>query len=143
VALSARDLADAADQFSIADGILGRLGQREPAQYRFHPDLIEALIGLGQLDRAQDQLVLLTERARVFPRPWTLATGARCHGLLLAAEGDLDGAAAAMREALAFISPKTVEANLSRVYGKLGVHSRAQLVLAMSERDRQRTEWPG
>jgi DNA-binding CsgD family transcriptional regulator len=39
----------------------------------------------------------------------------------------------------AFVSPKTVEANLSRVYAKLGVHSRAQLVLAMSERDRQRT----
>ena len=26
-----------------------------------------------------------------------------------------------------FISPKTVEANLARVYGKLGIRSRAQL----------------
>jgi len=26
-----------------------------------------------------------------------------------------------------FISPKTVEANLSRIYRKLGIHSRAEL----------------
>jgi DNA-binding CsgD family transcriptional regulator len=37
----------------------------------------------------------------------------------------------------AFISPKTVEANLSRAYAKLGVHSRAQLVNALAARDRQ------
>ena len=27
----------------------------------------------------------------------------------------------------AFVSPKTVEANLARVYQKLGIHSRAEL----------------
>jgi DNA-binding NarL/FixJ family response regulator len=34
----------------------------------------------------------------------------------------------------AFISPKTVEANLARVYDKLGVHSRAELGRVMAER---------
>ena len=34
----------------------------------------------------------------------------------------------------AFVSPKTVEGNLSRIYRKLGVHSRAELVRAMTER---------
>jgi DNA-binding CsgD family transcriptional regulator len=29
--------------------------------------------------------------------------------------------------AAAFVSPKTVEANLARVYGKLGIRSRAEL----------------
>jgi DNA-binding CsgD family transcriptional regulator len=33
-----------------------------------------------------------------------------------------------------FISPKTVEANLSRIYGKLGIHSRAELGARMAER---------
>jgi DNA-binding NarL/FixJ family response regulator len=33
-----------------------------------------------------------------------------------------------------FISPKTVEANLSRVYGKLGIRSRAELGARMAER---------
>jgi DNA-binding NarL/FixJ family response regulator len=36
----------------------------------------------------------------------------------------------------AFVSPKTVEANLSRVYEKLGVHSRAELGRVMGERER-------
>lgn len=34
-----------------------------------------------------------------------------------------------------FISPKTVEANLSRIYAKLGIHSRAELGRRMSRRD--------
>ena len=34
----------------------------------------------------------------------------------------------------AFVSPKTVEANLSRVYRKLGIHSRAELGAWMAER---------
>ena len=36
----------------------------------------------------------------------------------------------------AFLSPKTVEANLARVYQKLGINSRAQLGRAMVERER-------
>jgi DNA-binding CsgD family transcriptional regulator len=38
-----------------------------------------------------------------------------------------------------FVSPKTVEANLGRVYRKLGVHSRAQLALEMLGRGSQQT----
>jgi len=40
----------------------------------------------------------------------------------------------------AFLSPKTVEANLARVYGKLGIHSRAQLGRMMAERERVLTK---
>jgi DNA-binding NarL/FixJ family response regulator len=36
----------------------------------------------------------------------------------------------------AFVSPKTVEANLARVYQKLGIHSRAELGAHMSARSR-------
>jgi len=36
----------------------------------------------------------------------------------------------------AFLSPKTVEANLARVYQKLGINSRAQLGRAIAERER-------
>jgi DNA-binding NarL/FixJ family response regulator len=35
-----------------------------------------------------------------------------------------------------FISPKTVEANLSRVYRKLAIHSRAELGRHMSKPNR-------
>ena len=100
VALSRRDLKEAAGQLTIADRLVDALGQREPAGYRFHPDLVEALIGLGDLSAAQAQVGRLAERARALPRPWTRAVGARCRGMLLAAAGDLDGADAAMRAAL-------------------------------------------
>jgi DNA-binding CsgD family transcriptional regulator len=42
----------------------------------------------------------LEQVGSVAPTPWTLAIGARCRGLLEAAQGDLDGAAAALGRAL-------------------------------------------
>ena len=37
----------------------------------------------------------------------------------------------------AFVSPKTVEANLARVYQKLGIRSRAELGARMAARSRE------
>jgi len=34
-----------------------------------------------------------------------------------------------------YISPKTVESNLARIYGKLGIHSRAELGRHIGELD--------
>ncbi len=229
VALSLDDAAGVVDALAGPDEVLQELGQREPAQTRFHPDLIEALIKLGELRRAEEVLGRFEERGRIFPRPWVLATGARCRALLLAAGGDLDGAIAAAVEAIrfheqldmpferartllvqgqllrrrkerrearttlhearsafealgapiwaeraaaelqripvrrstaelsvteatvarlaatgltnrqiadrAFLSPKTVEGNLARVYMKLGIRSRAELGRAIAERE--------
>ena len=44
---------------------------------------------------------------------------------------------------VAFISPKTVEANLSRVYRKLGIRSRAELGARMAERAAHRRRRAG
>ena len=187
----------------------------------FLPDEIEALIALGQLERAEPLIGLLERRGRELDRAWALATAGRCRGLLLSARRDQPGALDAVERALAqhdrlamplelartllvrgeiarrgrrkraareslmralaiferlgamlwaerartdlarlglraapgelteserrvaelaasgltnrdvaaqlFISPKTVEANLSRAYRKLGIHSRAEL----------------
>jgi DNA-binding NarL/FixJ family response regulator len=38
-----------------------------------------------------------------------------------------------------FISPKTVEANLARVYRKLGIASRAELGRRIAEREQTKT----
>ncbi len=228
-AFAAGDLEEAATQMLAARRALDEMGQVEPAQYRFDPDLVEALIGLGRLDEAAAEVARLEERAKVFPRPWLLAVSARCRGMLYAASGDLEAAAASLDIALghhaslempyergrsllvhgqvlrrrkerrearavlqeavdsfesagsrlwadrardelrrvpvrrgtegltpteeevarlaaagltvkqigerAFMSPKTVEGNLGRIYLKLGVHSRAELGRAMSERE--------
>lgn len=188
----------------------------------FLPDAVEAMIQLDQVADAERWIELLERNGRRLDRPWMLAVGGRCRGMLLGAAGDLEAAvrsteeamvqhdrvpmpferartqlllgqlqrrqrhqetaAASIRAALTtferlgtavwaerartllaqanigprdaapltpserrvaelaatgmtnravatalFISPKTVEANLSRVYRKLGIRSRAEL----------------
>ena len=201
----------------------------DPVIALFLPDQIEALVALGQLERADALAALLEEHGRNHQR--ALATAARCQSLLLAARGELQPAVAAIERALeahaqlempfelgrtllvkgrlerrarkkraardsfehalavfdrlgaplwaeraraelertyrrrsqpgeltpseqriaelatagltnraiaerAFLSPKTVEANLARVYRKLGIHSRAELGRAMTEQEK-------
>jgi DNA-binding CsgD family transcriptional regulator len=195
----------------------------------FIPDAAEAMIALDRLDDAERIIDALERNGQRLDRAWMLAVGARCHGMLLAARGDIDAASeaaeralrqherlpmpfelartqllvgqlqrrqrhreaagATLREALAtfenlgtplwaeraraelnrasgtrtraeltaserrvadlaatgitnremaaalFISPKTVEANLSRVYRKLNIHSRAELGRVMGSAD--------
>ena len=100
VAFSAGNVSLADAHYSRAQEIVDSLGQREPARFRFQPDHIEAVVELGDLPRASAMLEALDARAEVFPRPWILATSARCRALLLAAEGDLPGARAAAADAL-------------------------------------------
>jgi DNA-binding CsgD family transcriptional regulator len=100
VAFSAGDVALANEHYSRAQEIVDSLGQREPARFRFQPDHLEAVIELGDLARARAMLEALDERAAVFPRPWILATSARCRALLLAAEGDLPAARGAAADSL-------------------------------------------
>ncbi len=100
VALSVGDAAAADAAYTQAQAAVDLYRQREPARFRFQPDHIEAVVELGDLPRARALLASLEERAVVFPRPWILATGARCRALILAADGDLDSALAAAEEAL-------------------------------------------
>ncbi len=64
------------------------------------PDEIEALIGLGRLDRAAGLTEAFEEAAGRLQRPWALMRAARCRALLLAAWGDGEGAARKAVEAL-------------------------------------------
>jgi DNA-binding CsgD family transcriptional regulator len=56
----------------------------------FLPDLVEALVGVGRAADADDHVHWLEERGHALNRPWAIATGARCRGLILAADGVLD-----------------------------------------------------
>ena len=80
--------------------VIERTGIGEPVPLMFLPDALEALIALGQLERAEALLDTFERRARELDRTWALATGRRCRGLLLAARGDLRGAGAALEQAL-------------------------------------------
>lgn len=200
------------------------VGWKDFLEDRSEPDHVEALLALGDLERARQVLEHLEWRGRTLPRLWIDATLPRARALIRAAEGDLAGAKGeleaapavselpferarmllvkgqierranqklaakdSLAEALsifedlgsppwaertraeigrlglrhrspdeltaserriaelaaagltnrqvaeaAFVSPKTVEANLARVYRKLGIRSRAELGARMS-----------
>jgi DNA-binding CsgD family transcriptional regulator len=76
-----------------------RIGLAEPL-FRVHANHIEAVIDLGALDRAERLLGRFEGWGRATGHPWTLATAARCRGLLRAAHGDVEGAVQALEEAL-------------------------------------------
>ena len=93
-AAAARHLQRASDEAASA-------GYAEPGWLRFHGDLAEARIGLGELEAAAAVVEWLEARGTVTRYPWTLATALRCRGALSAAEGDLDAAVATLEAAVA------------------------------------------
>jgi DNA-binding CsgD family transcriptional regulator len=101
VALTEGDPATADAELSRADvGLLG-MGIVEPAPYRFHGDHVEAVVALGDLERAEDLTGRLERRRDVVGKPWTRVMASRARGLVEAARGDLDAAEASARRALA------------------------------------------
>ena len=76
------------------------MGVREAAYFRIVPDEVEALVGLGRLDEAEALLDPFEDAGRSLDRAWAMATGARCRALVLAAQGDLQGASEAANEAV-------------------------------------------
>lgn len=98
--LSLGDAGGAVRHLARAVEVAESFGIYEPGVYRVHADLIEALIGTGELARAEALLEELERRARATRLAWSLATGARCRGLLLAAQGKLDAAELSLETAL-------------------------------------------
>ena len=72
----------------------------EPAMRLEVGDLLEALVATSELEEAQDLLAREEPRAADLDRGWALAIHARGRALLLAAQGDLEGAFAAFERAL-------------------------------------------
>ena len=101
VDLSLGDAASALAHLRRAAAKRDEMGVREPGMQVELGDLLEALIGVGELDEAEEILAIGQERADALDRPWALAILARCRGLLLAARGDFDGAFVAFDRALA------------------------------------------
>jgi DNA-binding CsgD family transcriptional regulator len=79
---------------------LASLGWREPNLNGELPNAIEALVELGELGEARRLLADLQDRLSRIDSPWGEASAGRCEGLILAAEGDLAAAVAALERAL-------------------------------------------
>jgi DNA-binding CsgD family transcriptional regulator len=99
-ALAVGEAAEADSHLSQALAELDRVAFREPAVWRVDGDAIEAVVAVGDLDRAESLTVRFEERAARSGIPWSLAVSARCRGVLLAAQGELEGAAGALARAL-------------------------------------------
>lgn len=83
----------------LAEGLLDA-GLGEPGVARFLPDEIEALVALGETERARALLHPALAHAKALGRAWALATAERSSGLLAASLGDLPEALAAFDRAL-------------------------------------------
>jgi DNA-binding CsgD family transcriptional regulator len=99
--LTGGDPAGADAAFSRAERAAEAMGMREPVRFRFQGDHVEAVVALGDVERAEWLVEQIEARAQIFPRPWTLAVGARCQGLVQAARAELDPALASLDQALA------------------------------------------
>ena len=71
------------------------------ATHPLGPYAIEALVGVGELDEADELIDQLRREARRIQSPWALAVAARLRGTALAAAADLDAAAGALESAVA------------------------------------------
>ena len=99
--LAAGNVATADQHLTRAVEVFERVDFREPAIWRVDGDAIEAAVACGALDRAERLVTRLEEQAARTGIPWNRAVAARGRGLLLAANGELEEAAAALDDALA------------------------------------------
>jgi DNA-binding CsgD family transcriptional regulator len=63
-------------------------------------DIFETLVGLGELERARVYVRRHEQTAMAIANPWAAAVGARCRGLIAAAEGDFPAAFSALEQSL-------------------------------------------
>jgi tetratricopeptide (TPR) repeat protein len=96
VELARQDYAGAVEYFELAEHLVEVIGLAEPARHPFHADQVEAVVGLGDLDRAAGLVERMERRAKTAPYGWLTAATYRSQAVLRAATGELEAA----REAL-------------------------------------------
>jgi DNA-binding CsgD family transcriptional regulator len=119
-AVQAGELAEADRQFTRVEEINNLVHNREPANQRFQADHAEAVIGLGDIVRAERLVARLEARAAALPRPWIITVARRSRGLVHAADGDLDAALAGFEHALAAQETLDMPGELGRTLLALG-----------------------
>jgi DNA-binding CsgD family transcriptional regulator len=94
------DLVKAREVLDQLPRLLRETGLGEWAAHPFHPDLVETLVGLGEIDEASELTAELQEYGDRLDRPWGLAAGARSAALVASARGEVDQALVLAERAL-------------------------------------------
>lgn len=98
--LSVGNLVAARDVLVPLPQLLRQSGLGEWSVHPVHPDAIETLVGLGEIDEAAALTAELEEYGRRLDRPWGLATAARSAALIASARGEVDEALEGAERAL-------------------------------------------
>jgi DNA-binding CsgD family transcriptional regulator len=122
--LSLGDPSGALRHLEAACGLVSSAGVRERTVFRFVPDLVEALLGMGRLKEADEWTLWLGEGPSARGRPWARAAAARCRGLVLAVGGDPVSSAEAFRSAISLAEGIGQPFELARTHLLAGVASR-------------------
>lgn len=107
------------------------VGWKDFLEDRSEPDHVEALVAMGERERARRLLAQLEWRGRTLPRLWIDAALPRARALVLAAEGDLAGAKAELEAAPAVPALPFERARMLLVKGQ--IERRANQKLAAKE----------
>jgi DNA-binding CsgD family transcriptional regulator len=108
---------------------LEREGVEEPGVFPVAPDLVEASVELGELQRARLVTARLRELSSGQAHPWGLVTSERCEGLIGLAVAFGDRASAALGEA-------------ARSYDAIGLRfDSARTLLALGRALRRHRKW--
>ena len=92
----------AVDHYSRALEASDAAGLREPGIHRIHANAAEAAVAIGDLERAAELVAYLEEHGARTGHRWSLATGARCRALLIAATGDMQDSLATCDRAMSW-----------------------------------------
>ena len=99
--LASGNLVEARDLLVPLPELLRGTGLGEWAAHPVHPDAVEVLVGLGEVDAAAELTAELEEYGRRLDRPWGIAAAARCEALVRSARGEVDAALEAAERGLA------------------------------------------
>jgi DNA-binding CsgD family transcriptional regulator len=128
--LLAREPGHAAESLRTVWDHTTREGVDEPGVFPVAPDLVEALVEIGELDKALAVTSRLKMLSREQQHPWGLVTAKRCAALIGLSSPSYDDAAAAALEAAALS------------YGDLGLRfDRARSLLSLGRAARRLKKW--
>lgn len=99
--LALGNLAEARELLVPVPAMMRETGLGEWSAHPVHPDAIEVLVALGELEQAAGLTAELADYGRRLDRPWGLAAAARSEALIASARGDAEEALVAADQALA------------------------------------------